>query len=57
MNEICNPLVEERRLQLHTEERRVVRIERRIQVTFDGSQVDAVVFKPRVIPHHSHRQQ
>lgn len=54
-DKIRNPLIEECRLQLDAEERRIVRIEYWIQVTFDGSQIDAVIFNSRVIAHRRHR--
>ena len=55
-DKVRDPFIEKRRLQLDAEERRIVRIKCRVQVTFDGGQVYAVIFESGVIAHCRHRQ-
>ena len=51
-----HPHVELRRLQLQPEKIRVVRVEGRVQIGFNRSQLDAVVFKAGVVAHHHESQ-
>jgi len=56
-NEARNPIIENRGLQLYAEEVRIVRIERGVQIALNCGQINAIVFRTRVISHHREGQE
>ena len=52
MNKVGHPAIKECRLHLQPEKIRIVRKQRGVEVGLHRGQIDAVVFKAGVVPHH-----